>query len=192
MRREIHLTFPSAPNHVRTRRKASASKRKSTFFFRGKTQLTDFSQISQNRPRTLPVHDVIHIPWSHPLSGIFILTSVNDTSSPHARQHLCSSLHLTNPYAKRKVLSLTKPKGRIYKTKSLGHYITSVLGTTAMTDKFNSTMPFWTASMLLRGETNNVPNCLPSVQSSADHWGLPKLTDARKSKWRIISIHFLS
>ena len=33
-------------------------------------------------------------------------------------------LHLTNPYAKRKVLSLTKPKGKIYKTKSLGHYIT--------------------------------------------------------------------
>ena len=33
-------------------------------------------------------------------------------------------LHLTNPCAKRKVLSLTKPKGKIYKTKSLGHYIT--------------------------------------------------------------------
>ena len=32
-------------------------------------------------------------------------------------------LRLTNPYAKRKVLSLTKPKGKIYKTKSLGHYI---------------------------------------------------------------------
>ena len=34
-------------------------------------------------------------------------------------------LHLTNPRAKRKVLSLTKPKGKIYETKSLGHYITS-------------------------------------------------------------------
>ena len=33
-------------------------------------------------------------------------------------------LHLTNPCAKRKVLSLTKPKGKIYKTKSLSHYIT--------------------------------------------------------------------
>ena len=33
-------------------------------------------------------------------------------------------LHLTNPCAKRKVLSLTKPKGKIYKTKSLRHYIT--------------------------------------------------------------------
>ena len=36
------------------------------------------------------------------LSGIFILTYVNDTSSPHARQHLCSSLHLTNPGAEPK------------------------------------------------------------------------------------------
>ena len=34
-------------------------------------------------------------------------------------------LHLTNPCSKRKVLSLAKPKGKIYKTKSLGHYITS-------------------------------------------------------------------
>ena len=37
-------------------------------------------------------------------------------------------LHLTNPCAKRKVLSLTKPKDKIYKTKSLGHYITSWWG----------------------------------------------------------------
>ena len=36
-------------------------------------------------------------------------------------------LHLTNPCAKRKVLSLTKPKGKIYKTKSLGHYISNAL-----------------------------------------------------------------
>ena len=35
-------------------------------------------------------------------------------------------LHLTNPCAKRKVLSLIKPKGKIYKTKSLGHYITKI------------------------------------------------------------------
>ena len=33
-------------------------------------------------------------------------------------------LHLTNPCAKRKVLILTKPKGKIYKTKSLRNYIT--------------------------------------------------------------------
>ena len=72
----------------------------------------------------LPVRDVIHISLSNFLSGIFILTSLNDTSSPGARHHLRSSLHRTNPCAKRKVLSLTKPKGKIYKTKSLGNYIT--------------------------------------------------------------------
>ena len=33
-------------------------------------------------------------------------------------------LHLANPCAMRKVLSQTKPKGKIYKTKSLGHSIT--------------------------------------------------------------------
>ena len=79
-----------------------------------------------NPPRALPVHDVIHIHWSTLLSAIFTLTSVNDTSSPHARQHLCSSLHPTNPCTKRKVLGLTKPKGRIYKTKSHGYYITFI------------------------------------------------------------------
>ena len=46
-------------------------------------------------------------PSSPPLSGIFILTSVNDTSSPHARQHLCSSFHLTNPCAEPKGSQLT-------------------------------------------------------------------------------------
>ena len=35
-------------------------------------------------------------------------------------------LHQTNPCAKRKVLSLTKSKGKMYKTKSLGNYITLV------------------------------------------------------------------
>ena len=44
--------------------------------------------------------------WRHShsqvLSGIFILTSVNDTSSLRAHQHLCSSLHLTNPCAEPK------------------------------------------------------------------------------------------
>ena len=34
-------------------------------------------------------------------------------------------LHLTNPCTKRKVLILTKPRGKIYKTKYLRHYSTS-------------------------------------------------------------------
>ena len=65
--------------------------------------------------------------WRHslPIWG-FILTSVNDASFTRAREHLRSCLHLTNPCTKRKVLCLTKPKGKIYKTKSLGHYVTIV------------------------------------------------------------------
>ena len=46
------------------------------------------------------------------LSGVFIVTSVIVTSTPHAREHL----HTTNPCTKRKVLSITKPKSKIYKT----------------------------------------------------------------------------
>ena len=72
----------------------------------------------------LPVRDVIHIPWLQFQSGIFILTSLNDTSSQRAHEHLCRCCTLHNPCAKRKVHSLTKPKGKIYKTKSLSNYIT--------------------------------------------------------------------
>ena len=73
---------------------------------------------SQNPQLTLPVRDVTNIPWSQFLSGIFILTSLNDTSSLRAWTPALM-LHLTNPCAKRKVLSLTKPRSKIYKTKSL-------------------------------------------------------------------------
>ena len=41
-----------------------------------------------NSQPTLPVHDVTYIPWSQFLSAIFILTSLNDISSPRAREHL--------------------------------------------------------------------------------------------------------
>ena len=37
---------------------------------------------------TLPVRDVTQIPWSQFLSGISILRSLKDTSSPHVREHL--------------------------------------------------------------------------------------------------------
>ena len=42
---------------------------------------------SPNPQPMLPVHDVTHTLWSQFLPAIFILTSLNDTSSPHARQH---------------------------------------------------------------------------------------------------------
>ena len=87
-----------------THHKAPASKRMSPFFF-GRQDSTNwrFSKSPKSSARALPVHDVIHIHWSTFLSGIFILTSLNYTSSPWARQHLRSILHLTNP--------CTEPKG---------------------------------------------------------------------------------
>ena len=78
---------------------------------------------SQNPQPTLPVRDVTYIPWSQFLSGIFILTSLNDTSSPRALM-----LHLINPWAKRKVLILIKQKVKIHKPKSLRNYITLASG----------------------------------------------------------------
>ena len=54
----------------------------------------------------------------------FLFWHLWTTHPPRARQHMHSSLQLTNPCAKRKVLSLTNPKSKIYKTKSHSHYIT--------------------------------------------------------------------
>ena len=62
--------------------------RKSTFPFGGRNSTHCFFSNRKNPQPTLPVRDVIHIPSSQFLSGIFILTSLNDTSSPHAREHL--------------------------------------------------------------------------------------------------------
>ena len=116
-----------------TRRMASASSKSQTSssdaktpLFRSdpETQLIDFFSNPQNPPRMFPVHGIIHIPRSYFLSGVSAVTSLNDTFALRTREHLRSCLHLTNPCAKRKVLSLTKPKGKIYKTKSLSHYIT--------------------------------------------------------------------
>ena len=64
---------------------------------------------------------------SHPLVTIPIWDFYFDISEWHilsARVWIPAlMLHLTNQWAKRKVLSLTKPKGKIYKTKSLRNYI---------------------------------------------------------------------
>ena len=87
------------------------------------TQLTAFSQISTHASGA----------WRHPhpLDAIPIWDFYFDISEWHilsARTWTPAlMLHLTNPCAKRKVLSLTKPKGKIYKTKSLDNYITQCL-----------------------------------------------------------------
>ena len=76
---------------------------------------------------TLPVRDVTQIP----LVSIPIWDFYFDISEWHILSARAWTpalmLHLTNPCVNRKVLSLTKPKGKIYKTKSLGNYITLVL-----------------------------------------------------------------
>ena len=67
--------------------------------------------------------------WRHPHPRVTIL--IWDFYFDISEGHVLSArawtpalmLHLTNPCAKRKVLSLTKPKGKIYKTKSLRNYI---------------------------------------------------------------------
>ena len=65
---------------------------------------------------------------SHPLVLIPIWDFYFDISEWHILS-VCAGtpalmLHLTNPCDERKVLSLTKPKGKIYKRKSLRNYIT--------------------------------------------------------------------
>ena len=90
------------------------------------TQLTAFSQISAHASGA----------WRHPhpLVSIPIWDFYFDISEWHILSARVWTpalmLHLINPCAKRKVLSLTKPKGKIYKTKSLSNYITFGVSTT--------------------------------------------------------------
>ena len=82
-------------------------------------------QNPQNPPCTLPVHDIIQIPKSQ--FSIWDYRHLWMTHPPYARVNTCAQVctWLTHVLSQ-KVLSLTKPKGKIYKTKSLGHYITHV------------------------------------------------------------------
>ena len=84
------------------------------------TQLTAFSQISAHASGA----------WCH--LNILVLIPNWDFYFDISEWHILSAgartpvlmLHLTNLCNKRKVLSLTKPKGKLYKTKSLRNYIT--------------------------------------------------------------------
>ena len=87
------------------------------------TQLTAFSQIPKSSAYASGA-------WrhSHPLVSIPIWDFYFDISEWHILSARAWTpalmLHLTNPCTKRKVLILTKPKSKIYKTKSLRNYIT--------------------------------------------------------------------
>ena len=84
------------------------------------SQLPAFSQISAHASSA----------WCHP--NTLVPIPIGDFYFYISEWHILSArawtpalmLHLTNPCTKRKVLNLTKPKGKIYKTKSLHHYMT--------------------------------------------------------------------
>ena len=82
-----------------------------------------FSNPKNSQP-TLPVHDVIHTSWSYFLSGV-LFWHLWMMHPPCVRvntcAHVCTSL---NHALSRKVLILTKPKGKISKKKSLRNDIT--------------------------------------------------------------------
>ena len=71
-------------------------------------------------------HDVIHVPGHFPIWGFYCDISDFHIHPPTRVKTCAQCVHLTNPCTKQKVLSLTKPKGQIYKTKSLRNYITKL------------------------------------------------------------------
>ena len=118
-------TQPTRGAHSTQSRLASPRSESQLSHSEAGTQLTDFFQISKSSAYTSGA-------WRHPhpLGSIPIWDFYFDISEwhiPSARTWTPAlMLHLTNPCTKRKVLSLTKPKGKIYKTKSLGNYITYI------------------------------------------------------------------
>ena len=135
------MTFPSASHHVRHTPQGLGELRKSTVFLRGRNSTLLFWRKNStnslfsnppNPPRTLPVHDVIQICWSNFSIRDFYF-EISEWHPPPRAWTPDLMLHRTNLCAKQKVLSLTKPKGNTYKTKSLGHYITMVYAQCATT-----------------------------------------------------------
>ena len=97
--------------------------RKSTLFFRSRNSTHCFFSSPPNPQPTLPVRDITHIPWSPiPIWDFYFDISEWHILSKRAWTPALM-LHLTNPCTKRKVLSLSKLKGKIYKTKSLSNYV---------------------------------------------------------------------
>ena len=109
------LTFPSAPHPHHHARQPDAtgliseSPESQPSSSDAKTQLWLFSNPPNPYP-TLPVHDVIHIFWYPILDFYFDISEWHIL--PARAWTPAIMLHLTNPCAKRKVLSLTKPKAR--------------------------------------------------------------------------------
>ena len=113
---------PRAAPHLQTIGLASAGPESQPSRSDVGTQLTAFSQTSAHASGA----------WRHPHPLVPI--TIRDFYFDISEWHILSShawtpalmLHLANPCAKRKVVSLTKLKGKIYITKSLRNYITHV------------------------------------------------------------------
>ena len=105
----------------------SASPESQLFSLDTKTQLTDFFQILKIIRARFWCMMSFTSPGRISYLG-FLFWHLWMTHPRRARMWTPAlMLHLTNPWAKRKVPSLTKLKSKIYKTKSLGHYITFLL-----------------------------------------------------------------
>ena len=97
--------------------------RKSTFFFRGRKSTLTFSQIPKSSAHASGPWRQSHPQVTFPLWDFYF--DISDGYILSARAWIPALiLHQTNPCAKRKVLGLTKPKGKVYKTKSPRNYIT--------------------------------------------------------------------
>ena len=115
------LTFPIDPTTCgtspQTTNLASASSENRLASSKPKSQLTVFFKF-QNSPPIASGHDVIHIPVSFPIWGFYcdICDShILPASAWTPALNACTELTLA---LSRKVLSQTKPKGKIYKTKN--------------------------------------------------------------------------
>ena len=115
-------TFPSPPPTMRgTCRQASMSSKSQPSSLDIRIRLPHFSQISAHASGA----------WCH--SHLLVTFSIWDFYFDISEWYILPAcawtpaliLHLTNPCTKRKVLSLTKLKGKKYKTKSICHYITN-------------------------------------------------------------------
>ena len=118
----LHRQLSTQPTHgARGAQSRLASPRSESRLSRSEagTQLTAFSQIS--------AHAAGARRHPHPLISIPVWDFYFDISEWHILSTRAWTpalmFHLTNPCAKRKVRTLTKPKGKIYKTKSLRNYI---------------------------------------------------------------------
>ena len=127
------LTFPSDPTTCGTfRRPQLVSPRRAPKidFLRPSPKLNYCFFFKSPKSSALPGMTSFTSPVIFPIWGFYC--DIFDCHIHPARVNTCTQLTraLTNPCTKRKVLSLTKPKGKIYKTKndnikkSLRNYIT--------------------------------------------------------------------